>query len=468
MRLVFLGALVGTALVHSACSRRIPREPNHDPQGLYLGTLAFPGVEIRAGLRLQRDVYGRIHGFWLRPDQSHEDLTIFLTQRKHRSIAFQIPAIHARFKGRFSEDFQEIAGRLETRAGVKEIVLRRVREIPEPSRPQTPKPPFPYEVEDVRVRNEEDGIELAGTLTLPRDAKTCPACVLLSGVGSHDRDYTIQGHKPFLVLADALTREGIAVLRLDDRGVGESRGSLEGVTLRDLSRDALAAVAFLRDREGGDRERIGLIGHSEGGIVASLAAARSEDVAFLVLLASPGLSGVDYNLQFEASMGRAMGLDEKALAEKAAFQKEVFFIVAGRGTDEEKAARLREHFATLEPPPPPGRVDASVRRLLSPWMRFSLRFDPVTTLWESSSPFLAVFGGKDLHVPPEGNAEALKRVAESRGDGLSAVEILPGHNHFFQRCGMGLPAEYGRIEETLSPALLALVSKWIGEAVRTR
>jgi len=428
----------------------------------------FPALTLRAVFRIERTETGRLEGEMLRPDAENEPHPLEKIVVSGHLISFEIPSIEGRFTGHLGRDGRSLAGRLETRAGTRDAVFRRVERITKRRRPQTPKPPYPYEVEEVVFENEEDGVRLAGTLTLPGEKGRCPAVVLISGIGADDRNATVQGHKPFMVIADFLARRGVGALRFDDRGVGGSSGSLEGGTPEDVSRDALAGAAMLRRRKEVDADRVGLVGHSEGGIAATLAAATSRDIAFVVLLATPGLEGEAYQLQFEESLSRAMGLRGKALQEKNAFQRDVFAIVKGGGSLEEKRAQLQARYAALQPPPPPGLVQPAIERLLSPRMRFLLSYDPPRAIERVRCPVLSVFGGRDLQVPPPGNAEAMKRALKGHAGGRSEVRVLAGHNHFFQRASTGLPTAYGKIDQTTSPALLALLAAWIGTATDAR
>ncbi|MGK7313023.1 MAG: CocE/NonD family hydrolase [Candidatus Longimicrobiales bacterium M2_2A_002] len=324
---------------------------------------------------------------------------------------------------------------------------------------------------------------LAGTLTTPASGCPCPTAILIPGVGAHDRDYTLWGLPRFRVLAEHLARHGIASLRYDERGVGASTANPAGATSADFAADVRAWIDALRARAAGpdpagagpagapdpghgpavDPDRIGLIGHSEGGTVAGLAAAGADDVAFVVLLASPGLSGREYNLQYEASMARAAGAGEAAIAERRAFQARVLDAVLEACDSADAARRLRAIYGEATPDVPPDRLERGIRRLTSPWFRFSVAHDPARTLRAVDAPVLAVFGERDRQVPPEGNLEAMAAVvgAGEVGAGESRVVVLPGLNHFLQPAETGAAAEYPGIEEAWAPALLDLVTGWI-------
>jgi len=331
-----------------------------------------------------------------------------------------------------------------------------------------PVTPYPYEDEDVYFFNKRANVILAGTLTVPDREPPYPSVILVSGGGAHDRDYTILGHKPFLVLSDFLTRRGIAVLRYDDRGTGESSGDRSESTTKDYASDAIAALEFLKSRSKIDPDHIGFIGHSEGGTIASLAAVESSDVAFIVIMATPGLGGIEYNLQYEESMGRIMGLTGEEIAQKKDLQKKVFKVILGEQDRNAAEEKLEEIYRANYPDLPEERLRSGIKRLLSPWFIFNLKYDPEVTLKSITCPVLAIFGEKDAQVPPDGNAQAIEKALASSKSEEYSVEIIPDLNHFMQTSETGSPEEYGRIEETISPELLELLEDWIEERLADR
>jgi pimeloyl-ACP methyl ester carboxylesterase len=378
------------------------------------------------------------------------------------------------FAGKFNEPRSEIAGEWRQGGGALPLTLHRQREAPQLGRSQDPKKPYPYNEQEVVFRNEAAGVRFAGTLTTPRGEGPHPAVVLLSGSGAQDRDESIMGHRPFLVLADHLTRNGIAVLRFDDRGVGGSEGSVTEATSRDFAADALAAVGFLRARSGIDAAKIGLIGHSEGAIVAPLAAVESEDIAFLVLLAAPGLPGEQIiHLQSEALM-RGMGAEEEAIAANRELQERMYAIVKQESDDEKARERLQAlQKETIENMTPEQREAAGLseesplgeqaRMLLTPWFRFFLTYDPIPTLAKVKRPVLVIIGENDLQVPPEENLPPIEQALVESGNENFQVLRPARLNHLLQTSETGLPLEYARIEETIAPSALEAISSWIRE-----
>jgi pimeloyl-ACP methyl ester carboxylesterase len=339
--------------------------------------------------------------------------------------------------------------------------------------PQEPQPPFPYTEETVSFQSGD--VKLEGTLTLPPGRGMLPAVLLISGSGAQDRDETILGHKPFLVLADDLTRAGIAVLRVDDRGVGGSTGGASMPTTEDFVDDALAGVTFLQGRKGIDPKKVGLIGHSEGGVIAAMAAARSDQVAFVVMLAGPGLPGDEVLVRQMELIYRAEGMDPDTLESMLAVQRKVLDLTASgasAGEIQNEVRRLVEiqtadnkELASLSQEERDGAIEAAttqaVAQLMLPWFRFFLGYDPREALREVHVPVLALIGERDLQVDPKQNLPEIRKALEAAGDPDVTVRELAGLNHLFQKAESGSPSEYAAIQETIDPAALEAIRDWI-------
>lgn len=346
------------------------------------------------------------------------------------------------------------------------------------NRPQEPKAPFPYAAVEVSIPVGADGKvahTLAGTLTVPEGKGPFPAVVMVTGSGPQDRDESLLGHRPFLVIADHLTRNGIAVLRYDDRGTAKSGGAFATATTDDFVDDALAAVAFARTRPEVDPKRVGIVGHSEGGLVAPMAAARSDSVAFIVLLAGPGMPSVE----LLALQGKLIGLAGGTPADKAERSAKVSLEILGMIRDDKPESDIRaairketELEAADEPElaklTPEARekkvaemVDLQMEKIGNPWMKRFLHIDPATALSKVRVPMLAINGEKDLQVPPKENLAGIKAASEKAGIRDVTIRELPGLNHLFQTCKTGSPAEYAGIEETFAPAALDVLTHWI-------
>ncbi len=385
---------------------------------------------------------------------------------------FAFPAIGAAFEGTMEPDGSAVAGTWSQGGRALPLTFRRLAAPFAVERPQEPKGPFPYAAEEVTFRSPAGGVELAGTFVLPPGEGPFPAVAMISGSGPQDRDESLMGHKPFLVIADHLARHGIASLRWDDRGTGASGGDHLGSTIDDFAADARAAVAFLAARPGVDSGAVGLLGHSEGGLIAPRVAAEDRRVAFLVLLAPPGEPLPDLLMRQARAAYRLRGVDaglvDRALATQAA---DLALVADPALSGDELAARLRERSAarrrelTPEEQSRLGIDDAAVERGIrlstSAWFRSLMRQDPAVALRQVHVPVLALFAGKDFQVDPEVNAAALRAALRQAGDADVEVRILPGLNHLFQHAGTGGIDEYGTIEETFAPEALTAVTDWI-------
>lgn len=336
-------------------------------------------------------------------------------------------------------------------------------------RPQEPKKPYPYIEQEVTFENKKDVVTLAGTLTLPKSKGPHPAVLLITGSGPQDRDETIVGHKPFAVLADYLVRQGIAVLRFDDRGVDKSAGVYSMCTSEDFATDALAGVEFLKGRKEIDSHKIGLIGHSEGGIIASMVAVRSSDVAFIVLMASPGVTGEQIILKQQELAMKARGASEQDIAWIHARQNRIYEVL--KEELDRDAAEQKLRAILLEGAPKEltdsqeFAVSSEVQSALAllPWLRFFLTYDPAPTLAKVTYPVLAINGEKDCQVSSRQNLPAIRKALRSGGNKDFSIIQLPGLNHLFQRCENGSVDEYAKIEETISPTALEVIGNWIAK-----
>ncbi|WGM32368.1 alpha/beta hydrolase [Brevundimonas sp. NIBR11] len=395
------------------------------------------------------------------PTQNARDIPVTGLSESSGVVRFTAPAVGGRFEGARSADGSTWTGTLAQGGGSLPLILTRAAPAADvavsapPSRPQTPVPPLPYASEDVTFANTGAGITLAGTLTVPAGAGPFPAVVLLTGSGAQDRDETIFNHKPFAVWADALTRRGVAVLRFDDRGVGGSGGGTASETSEDFAGDAAAAMAFLRTRPEIDPAGIGFVGHSEGGMTGPLAVSKGAPAAFIVMIAGQAVSGADIITEQAARLAQAGGASPDQVAEARRVQGEVMAAVVRNKNDGPAAAREAE-AVLVAAGQPAAQAQAGVRLLSSPWYRWFASHDPAPALAELRVPLLALYGGKDLQVPADQNAEALARVQPA-----AEVVVLPGLNHLMQHATTGLPNEYGSNTETLAPEAISTVVDWV-------
>jgi hypothetical protein len=405
------------------------------------------------------------------PDQGAKGIPVSSVEVEGDTVRFEVQAVRGYYEGVLDADSLKIAGEWH-QSGLKiPLELGRTNEEVVVRRPQEPKKPYPYDEEEVEYPNEEAGIKLAGTLTTPKGEGPFPAVILISGSGPQDRNETLMGHKPFLVLADYLTRRGIAVLRFDDRGVGASTGNFADATTRDFAGDVRAGIDFLESRKDIDKKRIGLIGHSEGAIVAPMVAARSKDVAFIVLMAGTGMTGEEILYSQAAAILRASGVDEHLVMKNRMWQEAMFAIIEGTKDDSLAVRKLveamRDSTAGLSKAEKAAlgvveeNLEAQAKSMVSPWFRFFLTYDPRSALKQVKCPVLALGGEKDLQVPAKENLGAIKQALVEGGNEKVTVVELPGLNHLFQTAETGVPAEYARIEETMSPTALERIGDWI-------
>jgi fermentation-respiration switch protein FrsA (DUF1100 family) len=340
------------------------------------------------------------------------------------------------------------------------LLLKRVKDQAEleTRHPQNTVKPYPYREEDVTYANKAAGNTLAGTLTVPPGKGPFPAVLLISGSGPNDRDETVFGHKPFLILADFLTRKGIVVLRADKRGIGKSTGDLANATTADFATDAEAGVAYLKSRPEADPRRIGLIGHSEGGTIAPMVAAGDPGVRFIVLMAGPGVPGDQSIVEQGRLLEEAAGATREKAAQDADKQRELFALVE---KEKDGAILDKELRANLAGRVPDAQMDAAIQQLTSPWMRYTLTYDPATALRKVACPVLALNGEKDLQVSSAQNLPAIRKALEEGGNKHAEIDELPGLNHLFQTAKTGSPTEYAQNEETIAPVALDKIAGWI-------
>jgi pimeloyl-ACP methyl ester carboxylesterase len=394
------------------------------------------------------------------PDQNANGLPATVTlEGNHVRISAQGAA--GSFDGAFTADGAGLAGQW---SGAPTTFTRMPpgASVAALDRPQTPVKPYPYREDLVTYAGGADTVRIAGTLTIPQGNGPFPAVLLIAGSGPQTRDESIYGHAVFLVLADTLTRHGIAVLRYDKRGLGQSTGDYAGATSTDFAADAVAGVDYLRARQEIDEKWIGLIGHSEGGLIAPMVAERDPTVGFLVLMAGPAVPGDQIIMAQTKAIAAAAGAADAELAADAAIERRFLDAVmsAKDANSAERAVREVLKGAGM----PDAAVDAQARAAASNWYRFFLSYDPGPALGRMKQPVLAVIGSNDLQVPADLNLPALRSALKSHRD--ATVVELPGLNHLFQTAKTGAPSEYGEINETISPTALDLITRWILDRAR--
>jgi hypothetical protein len=394
------------------------------------------------------------------PDQNVHRIPVTTVIRNGASLKLEMKQLAGGFDGKVDSARTSIAGTWTQNGKSFPLVLKRLKDPAElePRRPQNPARPYPYREEDVSYQNKPAGVTFAATLTIPQGKGLFPAVFLITGSGPQDRDESLMGHKPFLVLADYLTRRGIIVLRADDRGFGKSTGVFSTATTLDFASDAEAALAYLKTRPEVDPHKIGLIGHSEGGVIAPMVAALNHDVAFIVMMAGTGVPGDQILTAQKKLIEEASGVSHQQ-AEKDAAEESALLALVKRETDSAALEKtLRRKLAGTVPEP---ELTTQVKFLSSPWLRYFIAYDPANAISRVACPVLAINGEKDLQVPPQLNLPAIRKALETSGNTNVEIDELSGLNHLFQTAKTGSPNEYAQIEETISPVALDKVASWI-------
>lgn len=449
-----------------------------DLTGIWEGNLIInPSVELPIVFKFTINDEGSYECKMDSPSQSAKDIPTESVTLIDDSVIVDVKVVAGNYSGKINWEALEITGKWTQGGQSFDLIVKKVDKITELIRPQEPKEPFLYSSEDVFFENKTDKIFLAGTLTYPKEGNNFPAAVLISGSGPQNRDEELLGHKPFLVLSDHLTRNGYAVLRFDDRGVAESEGDFKTATSEDFARDVLSAVEYLKSRKEINHSKIGLIGHSEGGIIAPMAAVQNDEIAFIVLLAGTGLPGEDILYLQSRLIAEAAGTPEEDINERLEFSSVIYEAVKTSGDFVVAEKRIKEHFwheymeMTDEEKQKIGDpeifLDMQLRVALSPWFKFFLTYDPAPALEKVKCPVLAIIGELDLQVPPKENLPVIEKALKKGGNKNYTVKELSGLNHLFQTAETGSPLEYGKIEETMSPFALDTVTDWLNELIRT-
>ena len=433
-------------------------------EGNWLGTLDTGATKLRLGLKIVKTQAGALSGTLDSIDQNANNLPLSGFEQQGVAVKFSLQRAGATFEGTLNADGSEMAGTWKQGGGALPLIFRRVESLPTIARPQEPKKPYPYTEEEVSYDNKPGGAHLAGTLTLPPGTGPFPAVLLITGSGMQDRDESLMGHRPFLVLADHLTRKGIAVLRVDDRGMGGSTGGVVNATTEDFAGDAQAGIEFLKTRNKQiDAGKIGLIGHSEGAVIAAMIAARTQDVAFIVMMAGTGVSGAEASLAQGAALGRAAGLSSEAIAKNEEISRQVMAIVTGEQDAKVRDQRLKAIGDRLAARNPGGAAAMAnqFKMAASPWFHFFATYDPATALSKLTCPVLALDGELDIQVVPSVNLPAIVKALEAGRNKDYEIVKFPKLNHLFQTARTGLPSEYASIDETIAPVALETMSEWI-------
>jgi len=405
------------------------------------------------------------------PDQGAKDIPMSKAQYENGILTIEMAAAQIEYTGKLDSTGMVVGIFKQSGQTFPMNLTRKAIEKVELKRPQEPVKPYPYYSEEVTFQNTKADITLAGTLTLPAKTGNYPVVVLITGSGPQNRDEELMGHKPFLVLSDYLTRHGIGVLRYDDRGINASKGDFGKATSFDFATDVESAVNYLRTRNDIDKKHIGLIGHSEGGIIAPMVAVLDKRISFIVLMAGTGISGGDILLLQQGLIGRASGMKEEELKTTNELNTHIYKLMNEiQNTDTLKLKITDYLMAKSKELPdlniPQGStvndyIDIVIKQTLSPWMLAFIRYNPAAMLEKVKCPVLAINGDKDMQVPSKVNIPAIENALKKGGNKLSTCQELPGLNHLFQECKTGLPKEYVEIEQTIAPIALETMTNWI-------
>jgi fermentation-respiration switch protein FrsA (DUF1100 family) len=435
-----------------------PAKPS-DIDGSWMGTLDLGAFKLRVVFNLVNTEDGLIATLDS-PDQGVKGQPTTSVTRDGAKLKIVAKAIGGDFEGTISADLSSIDGTFTQLGTAHALLLKRVKDQAELElkRPQNPVKPYPYHNEDVTYENKLQNVTLAATLTIPQGKGPFPAVVLITGSGAQDRDESLLGHKPFLVLSDYLTRHGIAVLRADDRGTAKSTGDFKTATTADFATDTEAGIAYLKTRAEVDPHKIGLIGHSEGAVIAPMIAARNKDVAFIVMMAGTGVPGDQILVAQEEAIELVSGKQPDEAARDTKKEREIIALVE---TEKDQAVLEKKLKAKMAGDVPDAQIDLQITQLTSPWFRYFLTYDPAIALRKVTCPVLAINGSLDKQVLPSQNLPPIRKALEESGNKHFEVDELSGLNHLFQTAKTGAPSEYSQIEETISPVALEKISTWI-------
>lgn len=470
MKLLLQSLLLLTLTAASALAEEPRTQPPLD--GIWAGTLDPQGQALRVVLKVVLENDGSFSASLDSPDQGVQGIPVDQISSDSGFVHLKLSMIQSAFDGAFSASADSIFGQWRQSGVTLPLLLVRTGDMLAPVRPQESavEENRNYDEQDISIGNLQANVRLAGTLALPREGGPFPAVILITGSGPQDRNEETAGHRPFLVLSDHLARRGIAVLRIDDRGVGKSTGKFEAATSQDFAADIEAALVLLKSRSDIDPKRIGLVGHSEGALVAGIVAARNPAVAFIVSISGPALPGDRIVYAQTERLARAEGVPDSVIAANVDLSRKLFEVAKSQPDSAKAAKELRAVLIATIPEAAAeearATLDAQISQLLSPWFRFFLRYDPAADLGKLAVPYLAVYGEKDLQVPPDINRAPLETALAAAGNTRYTVEVLPGLNHLMQTAATGSPGEYMTIEETFAPAALEVIGNWIVATVR--
>lgn len=434
--------------------------------GQWKGKMEIQGTKLSIVFHIHKEMNGYTATFDS-PDQNAFGLPVEKVSFKESKVIINIPAVGAVYNGKMNSNGDSINGTFKQGGLSIPLNLKHVKSVTGmTNRPQTPQKPYPYFTKEVVIENSKDKIQLAGTLTLPDTLGKYPIAVLITGSGPQDRDETIFGHKPFLVLADYLTKKGLGVLRFDDRGVAASTGNFYNATTTDFAEDVKSCIQFLKNHSNVYPDKIGLIGHSEGGIIATMIAANAKDISFIVLMAGSGVCGDKIIYAQTEKMYQDLSLQN--IEKQVELRRELISVIQSepdRKLAKDKLNTILNNnldILTLQPVQDTVQLINTTSEVFnSDWFRFFVGHNPAEDIEKVTCPVLALIGEKDFQVSPEQNLPAIEEALKKGGNTNFLVKEIPHVNHLFQTANTGRVHEYGKITETISPEVLSMISNWI-------
>ncbi len=460
--------------------------------GTWEGELDIQGKHIPVVFHVAKDVSDKLSASFDSPSQNVFNLKCSDVIVKEDSVSILLSAVNIRYTGQLNKDYQQLNGLWFQGLGSVPLALKKTSEhawVVKEKRPQTPMKPYPYELEEVDFTNNDQSVRYGGTLTFPKIAFSTetnvpakyPAIILITGSGQQDRDETLFGHKPFAVIADHLTKMGFAVLRVDDRGIGKTTGNYEQASTLDFAKDVEAGINFLAKHKRINKQKMGLLGHSEGGMIAQIVASERKDVKFIIMLAAPGISTIDLMQHQTEAWGISEGMPVAEAKAKGFLLHTVW--TEGKNNNDQATAVKNIRFKTdsmfnnLDPGTlkrlksgDSTAVDMQVKHELNAlkgnWLKYFINYDPQSTLQKLNCMVLAINGNKDVQVNAGANLEGIRSaLAKSKSKQYDIVQ-LSGLNHLFQNCVKCSPSEYHELEETFSPIALQTISNWLERNVK--
>ena len=467
-------------LLMSACISLSVTAQQRVVTGIWEGKLNV-GVTLRLVFHFNTNDDGVISGSMDSPDQGAKGIPCSSVVVQSDSLLVELKGIGGSFKGAFQDD-STISGEWIQGGRNFPLSVHHVAQVEQLIRPQTPQPPFSYQSEDVQYDNADKSIHFGGTFTFPDNGGPFPTALLITGSGQQDRDETIFGHKPFAVIADYLTKKGYAVLRVDDRGMGQtSAGDLKNATTFDFAKDVEASLAYLETRKEVDKNKLGMIGHSEGGLIESIVASRNKNIAFIIMLAGPGLKGADvlagqahaillsngvskttadaYIPLYNSILNAALQTPDTSDAIKKAMES---YLQWKKDTPDSIQKNLKLDQTTQAHQ----MINLMVKEVSIPWFKTFMKTDPASYIQKLHCKVLALDGSRDLQVIPGPNLEAIRAALKKSKSPEYEIKELPGLNHLFQKCQTCSVQEYGQLEETFDPSALDAIGNWLDKNVR--